>query len=116
MSEENSAERNHRCDYDDHSETGSNQQQHRRTVAARNNEKASEGTTFELGARAGNAGFRSVLAVGDAVGFLACGWGAFDVEAHLGGVFACFCGRVHVPLFGICVSSRKEELVGCRVG
>ena len=33
-----------------------------------------------------------------------------------GGVFACFCGRVHGPLFGICVSSRKEELVGCRVG
>ena len=27
-----------------------------------------------------------------------------------------FCGRVHGPLFGICVSSRKEELVGCRVG
>ena len=57
-----------------------------------------------------------VLAVGDAVGFLACGWGAFDVEARTGGVFACFCGRVHGPLFGICVSSRKEELVGCRVG
>ena len=51
-----------------------------------------------------------------AVGFLACGWGAFDVEACTGGVFACFCGRVHGPLFGICVSSRKEELVGCRVG
>lgn len=60
--------------------------------------------------------FRGVLAVGDAVGFLACGWGAFDVEARTGGVFACFCGRVHGPLFGICVSSRKEELVGCRVG
>ena len=30
---------------------------------------------FELGARAGNAGFRGVLVVGDAVGFLACGWG-----------------------------------------
>ncbi len=28
----------------------------------------------------------------------ACGWGAFDVEARTGGVFACFCGRVHGPL------------------
>lgn len=49
------------------------------------------------------------------VSWLAVG-GAFDVEARTGGVFACFCGRVHGPLFGICVSSRKEELVGCRVG
>ena len=57
-----------------------------------------------------------VFAVFWLLGMQLVSWLAVGVPLMWRLVLAVSCGRVHGPLFGICVSSRKEELVGCRVG